>query len=629
MKRDDKLWKKFNSKLNRLREENSKAEIVSTAVSKLIPLEDAKLYSDWKTISNYETTGHIMALFDALAFQADPSYYNEYGFQATSRLNGCTQKFLRANLVKKNPDQSEAEAEEKDPSLDDNSMDLVGSSLKPIAVLHPVASDIENFSFKIFTDFLKRATAKLEKTLGRPLTDIEKSTCIVENRVGAETTVATPITETGEYYYVKLYRNDENGSAAVYNYKVLILEIGKKIPINNETICERYGLWLRPTDGGRSAIYFLDGSLGRGAGLSASQVTFIEELTTAMCFEKHEVGNLDSLKDIVLTECQRLGKKFTETQVMDVLQAWYPAIQSVLKALNPENFKKTGAAWTDLENFDTNFNKLKGYHPKQLKKFTVDALTDPTDIVLIADGWEQKYETKFAKPKNVINDILSLKRIGVSLKKPEDEEAVVHYIGDLSIKSTPAVHYCSNGESNSIEYIGVYVPKDISSSSANICLQLNDTLYSQLNLPRTNKAKKITLNIRTFTTSASCVSAEVVGWKNARGGKFGGLELLKLLFGDNLEIERRKWLKIHGDLPIDMTKGTDIVATYLGMQGFSQGIEHGKQVDIWKKGDANYNYPFIKTISLLLAKALKVPCIDDDKIGMTSENLVIPYLKVN
>lgn len=627
MKRDDRLWKKFNSKLNRLREENSKAEIVSTAVSKLIPLEDARLYSDWKTISTYETTGHIMALFDALAFQADPSYYNEYGFQATSRL-GCTQQFLRANLVKKNPDQSEAEAEEKDPSQDDLT-DLVDTHLKPIAVLHPVASDIENFCFKIFADFLKRATAKLEKTLGRPLTDIEKSTCIVVNQAGVETTVATPTTETEEYYYVKLYRNDENGSAATYNYKVLILEIGKKILKNNETICERYGLWLRPTEGGRSAIYFLDGSIGRGAGLSATQVTFIEELATAMRFEKHEAGDLDSLKDKVLTECQRLGKKFTETQVMDVLQAWYPAIQSVLKALNPENFKKTGAAWTDLENFDTNFNKLKGYHPKQLKKFTVDALTDPTDIILIADGCELKYETKSAKTKDVIDDILSLKRIGVSLKKPEDEEAVVHYIGDLNIESTPAVHYCSNGESNSIEYIGVYVPKDINSSSANICLQLNDTLYSQLNLPRTNKAKKITLNIRTFTTSASCVSAEVVGWKNARGGKFGGLSLLKLLFGDNLKIESRKWLKIHEDLLIDTTRGTDVIATYLGMQGFSQGLENGKQVDIWKKGDANYNYLFVKTISLLLAKALKFPCIDDDKTERTSENLVIPYLKVN
>lgn len=319
------------------------------------------------------------------------------------------------------------------------------------------------------------------------------------------------------------------------------------------------------------------------AGLSMSNLTFFEEFMTAQLFNiSKKNDSFEDLCDIVDGNASRssafyercfsilsnINKKLSEgvkkvlenvksaedfrNEILPQLGDWKEAISKVVVCINhkiDEEIKRVSGEnrnnWNK-ENCTVN-EEMVAFHPKQLDTFNVDQYLDPTDIVLLNEIYKQggthtdsdgkkkqnklEYNTKgknpFIEPGMSSKDpIIRYKAIGISLKKPSDNEANAHYIGTAHIERSTALSVGFDDNGNLIGDLKNVKVRN-SSSSGYFDFEVSDEFAESIGSDTT---VNFSMRNKNTNSSSGSITGEANGIAGARGGGLGGAELMKSLF---------------------------------------------------------------------------------------------------
>lgn len=437
-----------------------------------------------------------------------------------------------------------------------------------------------------------------------------------------------------------------------------------------------YVLKLRVTGGGgKQSTFFPAGDEENGqpyvkeveAGLSMSNLTFFEEFMTAQLFNISKKGDsFDELYNIIDGSSSRsllfygncfstlnaINKKLSEgvkkalenvksgddfkNEILPQLSSWKEAIAKVVVCMNHEIDKEIKRVsgenrnnWGK-ENCSIN-EEMVAFHPKQLDTFDVDQYLDPTDIVLLNEVYKQngthkdrdgkvrqnklEYITRgknpFIEPGMSSNDpIIRYKAIGISLKKPSDNEANAHYIGTAHIEKSTAlkVGFDENGRLTG-DIKGVKVRK--SAASGYFDFAVSDDFAKSIG---SDTIVSFCLRNKNARSNSGSITGEANGISGARGGGFGGAELMKLLFNGKTAPEKS----------IEAYKrGSTFISYLLDQYGEKMSVPEATNAD--SALSIAHNKELTIVIAKALAASLKIPFVE---IGKDSTTVIPSYIKI-
>lgn len=429
---------------------------------------------------------------------------------------------------------------------------------------------------------------------------------------------------------------------------------------------------IRMTGGGAKGIVYIpkinDFTASISSGVDMTNLTLIEEFMTAILFNFAEKG--DDIKK--LKEITHNSKEYYQKCYNDILGDNFvkgklsTGIKSLFKDVNNgEDFKDKVqgflGSWLDAiaivvycmyNKLDEEVTRVSGgkihksakdlmicYHPKQLDVFDVNPYEDPTDIILLNKVYKRdgkthtslvtgeevpnqlEYITRtdadrknpFIHPgEDSIDPILQYKAIGVSLKKPKDE-AAAHYIGTANLTRSTALKFGFDEDGNPIGDIeDIFVRT--SGKSGYFEFKTSEKFRKEIG---TGDIVSFCMRNKNEKSASGSISGEANGITGARGGGFGGENLINTLFKDGYKPEKGS---------TEYTYGPAFVRHLLTVYNDNRTVPEAKNLNEGALSIID-NKPLAIQIAKVLANSLKIPFINCSK-GYEMNTVIPSYIKI-